>query len=338
MLKIQSDFPLYRSNTFGIHALAEFYTDIHTNEDLVELADSDIFDRTDHLILGGGSNILFTRNYRGLIIHPAISSFEITDDDNRYASVRVGSGVVWDSLVEWAITKNLGGIENLSGIPGTVGASPIQNIGAYGTEVKDAISHVEGFDLKEKDFRTFTADACKFGYRTSLFKESMKNRFVVCYVTFRLTKPPHKLVTHYGTIEEELKKYPQITIATVRKAVLAIRNSKLPDPMKIGNAGSFFKNPVVKNDLANDIKKTHPAAPVYPAGNDRSKLSAAWLIDQAGCKGLRIGNAATHLNQPLVLVNLGGATGKEILELAAYVKNKVAEMFDIQLEEEVNIV
>jgi UDP-N-acetylmuramate dehydrogenase len=338
MTKIQPNYSLQNLNTFRIEAVADYFTEINTVDDLPGLTETEIFSQTSHLILGTGSNILFAQDYKGLVIHPALEGIEVLNEDTDTLSVRVGSGVVWDRFVEYAVEHHWGGVENLSGIPGTVGASPIQNIGAYGTEVKDIITNVEGYDLDLKAFKSYNNHACKFGYRTSLFKEELKNRFIVCYVTFRLTKPPHKLETSYGTVEKELQNHTDRSIATMRKVICAIRNSKLPDPAKVGNAGSFFKNPVIENTVLVKLRKLHPALPGYPFTDDSSKLSAAWLIEQAGCKGLQLGNAATHRDQPLVVINMGGATGKEILRLSVYIKNKVLKMFGIQLEEEVNIV
>jgi UDP-N-acetylmuramate dehydrogenase len=336
-LDIQANFPLDSLNTFGISANADYFLRVRSTDILPELAKSALFKNSDHFILGGGSNILFTQHYHGFIIHPEIPGIEIVEEDDRHAVVKVASGVIWDDFVKWTMEQNLAGVENLSGIPGKIGASPIQNIGAYGVEVKDVIVQVDGYDLETQNFKTFENNSCNFGYRSSIFKTSMKNRFVVCYVTFRLTKPPHTLITHYGSIEQELAKCGKRTIRAVRDCVLSIRNAKLPDPGKTGNAGSFFKNPVIGQAIAEKLNKKYPSLPVYPVNESTVKLSAAWLIEEAGCKGLHLGRAATHRNQPLVLINLGEATGKEILKLSRYIQEKVFTVFGVRLEEEVII-
>jgi UDP-N-acetylmuramate dehydrogenase len=338
MNQIQSDFPLQQYNTFGIIANTAFYTEIDLVAQIPELIETEIFIKMPHLILGGGSNILFTQNFPGLTIRSRIAGFELIDEDKEYVYLRVGSGMIWDEFVAVAIENNWGGIENLSGIPGTIGASPIQNIGAYGAEAKDVVIKVEGFDFEQKTFETLDNASCNFGYRTSFFKEKLKNRFLVCYVTFRLKKAPHLLITNYGAIGKELEKYTEKNISTIRKAVCAIRNSKLPDPAVIGNAGSFFKNPTVEKDQAEELKNNYPTIPTYPVAEGSLKLSAAWLIDQAGCKGIQQGKAASHKDQPLVLVNLGGATGNNILELAQFIEKRVHDVFGVKLEKEVNIV
>jgi UDP-N-acetylmuramate dehydrogenase len=338
MIKIQRNFCLDRYNTFRISVMAENFIEVHSIDDIEKLMQSVIFKTNSHFILGGGSNILFTKDYEGLVIHPSITGIESVEVYDEYEYFRVGSGVVWDDFVAYAVEKDRSGIENLSGIPGMVGASPIQNIGAYGKEVKDVITKVEGFDLGAGTFKSYSNEECRFGYRTSLFKETMRNEFLVCYVTFRLKKPPHILDASYGTLEQELLKYPDRNISTVRLAVRSIRNLKLPDPQKIGNAGSFFKNPVIQRNAAEKLRKQHPSLPLYPAGDETMKLSAAWLIDEAGCKGLHLGKAATHRDQPLVLINLGGAKGNEILKLSHYIQDKVDKLFGIRLEEEVNVV
>ncbi len=338
MNQIQSDFALQHSNTFGIIASTAFYTEIDSLVQIPELIETEIFKKMPHLILGEGSNMLFTQNFSGLTLRSRITGFEKVDEDKEYVHIRVGSGTIWDEFVAIAIENSWGGIENLSGIPGTVGASPIQNIGAYGVEVKDIVVKVEGYDFDQKTFKTFDNASCNFGYRTSYFKENLKNKFLVCYVTFRLKKAPHLLMTTYGAIEKELAKYPEKSISTIRNAVCAIRNAKLPDPAVLGNAGSFFKNPTIDVGQAEELKKSYPTIPTYPAADNRVKLSAAWLIDQAGCKGITQGQVASHKEQPLVLINLGGATGEEVLALAQFIEKRVYDVFGVMLEKEVNIV
>jgi UDP-N-acetylmuramate dehydrogenase len=338
MLQIQSDFPLKSYNTFGITASTAFYTEIEAVSQLSELIGKKMFNKLPLLFLGEGSNLLFTQNFNGITIRSIIRGVEVIGENSTDFFVRVGSGMIWDDFVVHAIENNWGGIENLSGIPGTVGASPIQNIGAYGVEVKDVIENVEGYDFSTSSFIEYDNPACKFGYRSSLFKEKLKNQFLICYVTFRLQKPPHTLRTDYGVIGKELDKYHEKNISNIRKAVCAIRNAKLPDPARLGNAGSFFKNPIVEISRAEKLKIDNPTIPIYHASEDRVKLSAAWLIDQAGCKGISLGRVASHKDQPLVLVNLGGATGEEVLELARFIEQRVHDVFGVTLEKEVNIV
>lgn len=337
MAVIKSDFSLTAFNTFNISVKADHYCRVTSAKDLEELCSTPIFRQNEPLILGGGSNILFTHDYPGLVIHPLFKGLEITEESASDVCIRAGAGMIWDDLVAWAVSHDYGGIENLSGIPGNVGASPIQNIGAYGTEVAQVIERVEGYDLRSGKWRSFSNAECAFSYRNSLFKTAHKNSFLVSHVWFRLTKPPHNLVTHYGNIEATLEKKER-TLASMREIILGIRHSKLPDVKELGNAGSFFKNPVVPASRIQTFKQDYPEAPVYPAEKGMMKLSAAWLIDQAGLKGFRMGNAGTHEKQALVLVNLGHAEGKEILALSEWIREKVKSKFGVELEPEVNII
>jgi UDP-N-acetylmuramate dehydrogenase len=338
MPDIKTNYSLQTLNTFGVEAYASYFCKI-ANPSEIELLVADPFflcNKHKLLILGGGSNLLFTSNYKGLVIQSGITGIETIHDSADEVLLRVGSGVEWDDLVAYAVEHQFGGIENLSGIPGNVGASPVQNIGAYGCEVEQVIEKVEAFHLEQKKWLEFKHDECDFAYRNSTFKRKYLNRLFVSHVQFRLKKVPHQLITHYGKVEEELIAFPQPTIANVREVVLKIRNSKLPDPQKIGNAGSFFKNPVIDLDQARVLTRMYPAIPNYPAG-EKCKLSAAWLIDQSGLKGYQLGNAATHINQPLVIINKGNATGKEIADLAHHIQKVVLAKFNIKLEPEVNI-
>lgn len=337
-MHIKTNYSLRTLNTFGVETKADYYVDIHSDEDLEKLSVHELLTNNSILILGGGSNILFTGDFRGLVIHPKFMGIEQIDEDERSVIVRAGSGVIWDDFVRHAVNYGWGGVENLSIIPGNVGASPIQNIGAYGVEVKEVIEKVEGFHLSKRIFSDYSGSDCQFGYRTSIFKHELKNDFLITHVTFRLLKPPHVLSTGYGAVEEKLRTYHERSISAVREVITEIRNAKLPDPDKIGNAGSFFKNPVIQNDMASDLKKRFPDIPLYPAENSNSKLSAAWLIDKVRCKGIRKGNAGTHDKQPLVLINLGNATGNEIIQLAEYIRKKVEKKFGVRLESEVNII
>jgi len=337
MIEIKENFGLLPYNTFRIDVKARYFVEIEDEEDISELIHVDFFRNKDRLILGGGSNILFTKNFEGLIIHPVMKGMNLMEDTEEDVIIRVGSGVEWDVFVEYAVTRNWGGIENLSNIPGNVGASPVQNIGAYGREVKDVIEKVEGVLLSDGKLLNFTNSQCKFGYRNSIFKSELKNDFLISGVTFRLKKPPHFITTHYHPIEEELLKYENRDINSIRKIICDVRQIKLPQVDKIGNAGSFFKNPIVSVDVADKIQTDFIGVPVYRVDDTTVKLSAAWLIEKAGCKGLRRGNAGTYAKQPLVLINLGNAQGKEILETGLFIQQKVFNKFGVKLEPEVNI-
>jgi len=338
MLDLKTNFSLKQYNTFGIDVSAEFFTEIFTTDDINELIASDIFTKHPRLILGGGSNILFTKDYRGLIIHSRIRGIETIEENKDFVYLRVGSGEIWDELVEYSVSKGWGGLENLSAIPGHVGASPIQNIGAYGVEVKDVINEVQGIDLVKGQTLLFTNSDCEFAYRNSIFKQKFKNDFLLTHVVFKLKKFPHTLATGYGQVEKALSKEKEKTISVMRKIICEIRNSKLPDVKTIGNAGSFFKNPIVSSAIADELKSKISDIPLFRASDGKYKLSAAWLIEKAGYKGIQLGNAGSYKHQPLVLINLGNAEGKEIVNLADFIKNKVNELFGVNLETEVNII
>ncbi|PKP35993.1 MAG: UDP-N-acetylenolpyruvoylglucosamine reductase, partial [Bacteroidetes bacterium HGW-Bacteroidetes-15] len=288
-------------------------------------------------ILGGGSNILFTSHFDGAIIHPAIDGIEVVSEDDLSVVIKVGAGVEWDSLVEHVVNKGLGGLENLSLIPGNVGASPIQNIGAYGVEVKDCIEKVEGIYISSLKPFALSKDECNFGYRDSIFKNDLKGKVVVTHVTYKLSKNP-VLITHYGNLDSELEKLGGKTLATVRQAVINVRNSKLPDPAVLGNAGSFFKNPMVDISVVEELQKDYEKVPFYPVSESYVKLPAGWLIEQCGWKGKKYGNVGVHKDQALVIVNYGGANGKEVIDLAHKVRHSVMEKFNVSLEMEVNVV
>jgi UDP-N-acetylmuramate dehydrogenase len=337
MIEIKENFRLLPYNTFRIDVKANYFIELKKEEEIQELFSKDILKKNKLFILGGGSNVLFTQDFKGLVIHPLLTGVEIVDESEEDISIRVGCGVIWDEFVEYAVAKNWGGIENLSNIPGSVGASPVQNIGAYGREAKDVIEKVDGVMLSSGKPLSFTNSMCKFGYRNSIFKSAFRNDFMISRVTFRLKKPPHKLITHYNPIERELLNYEIKGIDSIRKIITEVRNSKLPQVEKIGNAGSFFKNPIVPFHIAEKIRLDYEDAPVYSMDPKNVKLSAAWLIDRSGCKGLQHGNAGTYDKQPLVLVNLGNATGQEILDHSKFIQQKVYEKFDVHLEPEVNI-
>lgn len=328
---------LKQMNTFGIDAQAKLLSRIqdvsHLESVLEQHSEESIF------ILGGGSNILFTNNFEGLILKNEIKGFKIIEETDDFAIVESGAGENWHEFVMKCIGQNLGGIENLSLIPGNVGASPMQNIGAYGVEIKDVFEYLDAFHLKEKEMHRFNADECKFGYRESIFKNSLKGQYFICKVAFRLSKK-HVLNTSYGAIEKELQEMQisKPTIKDVSNAVIKIRQSKLPDPNEIGNAGSFFKNPVVPIDILSNIQKKYPDVPHYPAPNDKVKLAAGWLIEKAGWKGRTFENRyGVHKHQALVLVNYNQSKGEEILQLSNQIIRDVEDKFNITLNREVNI-
>ncbi len=325
-------------NTFGIDAKADFFSRFDTIDQLIEILDTDIFKQQKRLILGGGSNILFTRNFEGLVLLnrlKGISKKQISDDEYL---VTAASGEVWHHLVTFALSQNLGGVENLSLIPGRVGASPIQNIGAYGVELKDVFDHLTALDLENGNTKIFNKEECAFGYRDSYFKNSGKNKYIILEVTFKLSTK-HQLNTSYGTIEQELQKLQlKPTIQNISTAVCSIRKSKLPNPQEIGNAGSFFKNPVISLNLFESLKKSYPDIPGYPTQKDNEiKTAAGYFIEKCGLKGYRDGNAGIHQKQALVLVNYGNATGNEIYDLSCKIINQVKTTFGVLLEREVNI-
>jgi len=291
------------------------------------------------LILGGGSNILFTQNIKGLVLKNEISGIEKIREDNEHVYIKAGAGVNWHHLVIHCIENNWAGLENLSLIPGNVGASPMQNIGAYGVEIKDVFHELDAFHINDQQLLTFNVDDCEFGYRESVFKRKYKNEFIITSVTYRLNKIP-VFNTSYGAIEQELEKMgiKELSIKAISQAVINIRSSKLPDPAQIGNAGSFFKNPEIEKSQYQQLKTTFPAIVGYDLPNGNVKLAAGWLIEQCGWKGYREGDAGCHNRQALVLVNYGNATGEQVYSLSEKIINSVKEKFNVILEREVNTI
>ncbi len=337
MFSLSHNVQLKNYNTFGIDAVARYFLAIESPDDLIDFFSvNQDFLNEERLILGGGSNLLFTGDFNGLIIHPVISGINVLAETNETVEIEVGAGEVWDEFVATCVDKGWGGTENLSLIPGKVGAVPVQNIGAYGVEAKSIIVKVNGIDLVNLERKSLIADECKFGYRNSLFKNELKGRFIVTSVVFRLSKKPSFVLT-YSVLKAEMAKYKEVNLKSVRSAVIAIRESKLPDPAMIGNAGSFFKNPVVPEKLAGQITERYPKVPVFAEGEGRIKIPAGWLIEKAGWKGKTYGNAGIWDNQALVLINRGEATGKEIFELSEKIRKDVSDKFGILLEPEVNI-
>ncbi|MGK0137582.1 MAG: UDP-N-acetylmuramate dehydrogenase [Algoriphagus sp.] len=326
-------------NTFGLEASAKYFTEINSVTQLLEVIENDVFKENHLMIIGGGSNILLTKNFDGLVVKNNILGIEQTSTNEDEVILKVGSGESWHSLVLYAVKKGLGGIENLSLIPGSVGAAPMQNIGAYGVEIKDVFVSLEALNLKSKKRTSFNHASCEFGYRESIFKHAEKGNYFISHVFFRLQKKP-RLKLDYGAIKDTLKEHniEQPTIKDVSDAVIKIRQSKLPDPAKIGNSGSFFKNPVISLIQFNELKKAYPEIPSYPVDKSHVKVPAGWLIEQAGWKGKTFGQIGVHKNQALVLVNYGGGNGAEIKALSENIQTSVTEKFGIILQAEVNII
>ncbi|PTN08130.1 UDP-N-acetylmuramate dehydrogenase [Mangrovibacterium marinum] len=338
MIRFSENFPLKSYNTFGLEAKARYFFEFTEAEDLPYfLANFPDWEKLPLLLLGGGSNLLFVDDFDGLVLHANIPGIQQIREDRNHVWLEVGAGEEWDRFVAYCVHHWLGGLENLSLIPGNVGAAPVQNIGAYGVEVGNYIDLVKGFDLKTFEEYEIPGAECQFAYRDSIFKNQLKGRFVVTSVVFRLDKfMEYKL--DYGDLRAEVEKRGGENIHAVREAVIAIRESKLPDPQKVGNGGSFFKNPIVGADVADSLKNEFPAIPVYPTGDGKCKLAAGWMIDQCGWKGYREGDAGVHPQQALVLVNYGKATGKQIAALAMQIEQSVADRFGVLLEPEVNFI
>jgi UDP-N-acetylmuramate dehydrogenase len=333
---IEQDKNLKPFNTFGISVKADHFACFSSTEELKTLLTE--FKDKPLLILGGGSNVLFTQDFHGIVLRNEIRGFEVPEETDDHVIVKAGAGEVWHEFVMRCIEKGFTGIENLSLIPGSVGASPMQNIGAYGVEIKDVFDHLEAYHIPTGEVHTFRKEDCAFGYRESVFKNKVKGQYVILSVAFRLSKKP-SINKSYGAIESELEKMgvTEPTIRDISNAVIAIRSSKLPDPKVIGNAGSFFKNPVVEAEVAERILNNYPEAPVYPAENGKKKLAAGWLIEKAGWKGKTLDNYGVHKLQALVLVNYGGATGKQVYDLSTEIIRDIETKFGVTLEREVNI-
>ena len=339
-MTIQQNVDLLPYNTFGIQATAKYFTTIKSVEEAQRLFTTEVFKREKHLILGGGSNILLTKDFDGLVAKVQIVGKQILHEDDSCITLRVGAGENWHAFVMYCVERNYGGVENLSLIPGTVGAAPMQNIGAYGVEIKKNILSVEAVEISTSDVRYFDNQACKFGYRDSTFKQELKDKFLITSVTLKLTKRDHDFNISYGSIDETLKQLgsEKLSVNAISDAVIYIRSHKLPDPSRIGNAGSFFKNPSIQADLMDFIKKDFPSLPSYPSTDGLVKIPAAWLIEQCGWKGKTFDNIGVHQHQALVLVNYGGGKGEKIWELAMKIKESVKEKFNITLQPEVNVI
>jgi UDP-N-acetylmuramate dehydrogenase len=340
MIQIEENINLKPFNTFGIAVNARYFSKVSTLEELLELTQTPIFKNEKRIILGGGSNILFTSDFDGLVIKTDFKGIEVIDESDEVVIIRVQSGELWHDLVLHCVNRQWGGIENLSLIPGTVGASPIQNIGAYGVELKDVLKEVEGIDLTNGEKLTFNNSECAFGYRDSIFKHQLKEKIFISSITLSLTKKNHLYNTTYGAIADTLKamNVHEVNIQSISDAVIQIRKNKLPDPTLLGNAGSFFKNPVISFTHYQSLQKTFPTIPGYHSVNQEVKVPAGWLIEQCGWKGKRINHVGVHAQQALVIVNYGNANGKEIFDLAQQIISSVKQKFYITLTPEVNII
>ena len=336
MSNIKHNISLKPFNTFGIDVQTELFVEVNTVDELKQILQNNT---QKNLILGGGSNMLFTKNFDGLVIKNNIKGIETINENNQEIILKVGAGEIWHDFVMNCVAKNYAGIENLSLIPGTVGASPMQNIGAYGVEVKDTIIGVEALNKSTFQLELFTNTACEFEYRSSVFKTTLKDKYFITSVTFSLSKKP-TINSSYGAINDELNNMKVVnpTIQDISRAVINIRSSKLPNPKEIGNSGSFFKNPVVSILKKNVLLEKYPSMPHYLQNDGTFKIAAGWLIETCGWKGKRIGNYGVHTKQALVLVNYGGATGEQIYNLSEEIIHSVKSTFDIELEREVNIV
>ena len=336
-MNIKKDFSLKNYNTFRTDAYANYFVECETIDELKQVLKKSEFKEKSRLVIGGGSNLLFTSDYQGVVIYPNIKGIEKIKENDSRVYIKAFCGENWDQFVEFCVDRNYGGVENLSLIPGKVGAVPIQNIGAYGVEAKDSIVRIEALEIKSGRIKRFTKEECKFGYRDSIFKNVYKNKYIIIAVIFELSKNP-ELVTDYGTITKELSKYKQKNLKTIREIIIKIRKSKLPDPEEIGNAGSFFKNPVVNRKKFLEIKDNYPDMPFYTLSDNSIKIPAGWMIEECGWKGKHEGAVGVYEKQALILVNFGDASGKEIYELSQKIKSDVYNRFSILLEEEVEII
>lgn len=341
MIHLQENIDLTKLNTFGLHCNARYFVSIQHAEQLKALLELDFLQKQTKLVLGGGSNLLFTKEiFEGLVIKNEIKGIEILKETDDHCWLKVGAGEGWHDFVLYCVERQLGGVENLSLIPGSVGAAPMQNIGAYGVEVKDVIESVTAFDFEKGNYHDFTNQECAFGYRESYFKNEGKNRYFITHVCFKLSKRNHVFKTEYGAIKELLTKMNinELSLKAISDAVIAIRQSKLPDPTQIGNAGSFFKNPTIALEQYEILKQKHTTIPMFAVDAKHVKVPAAWLIEQSGWKGKTFDKVGVHTQQALVLVNYGLGKGKDILELATKIQASVESNFGIKLHMEVNIV
>ncbi len=334
---LNSNFSLLAYNTFGIDVKADYFIEYNSVDDLQTVLQSEIVLSNKMFHIGGGSNLLFMNDFSGVILHSVIQNIDVISETHSNVFLEVGAGVVWDDFVAYCVQNGWGGVENLSLIPGEVGASAVQNIGAYGVEVQDVIIDVKVVDINSGSPIVFSASECKYGYRDSIFKNEQKGNYIITSVVFKLEKSPiFKL--NYQHLEDEVLKKGNINLNSIRQTIIEVRESKLPDPKLLGNAGSFFMNPVISKEQFFILQKKYPNIPNYTVSDTLEKIPAGWLIDQCGWKGKQIGNAGVHDKQALVLVNRGGATGAEIVHLAEQIQASVNQKFGIVLHAEVNYI
>ncbi|WP_375238645.1 UDP-N-acetylmuramate dehydrogenase [Aurantibacter sp.] len=336
-MTIQHNISLKPYNTFGLDVQAKQFVSISNTNELIDVLKA--YPNTEKLLLGGGSNMLLTQDIEKLVIHLNLKGKTEISKTEHHFLIEANAGENWHEFVLWSINKGFGGLENMSLIPGNVGTSPIQNIGAYGVELKDTFVSCKVLNIENLEVEEFTNEQCKFGYRNSIFKNESKGKYIILSVIFKLTHNTHNLKVDYGAIKDELaqKNISNPSVKDVSNAVIAIRQSKLPDPKEIGNSGSFFKNPIIQKEIFNKLLTNFPKAPSYKVSETEVKIPAGWLIETAGFKGKTFGNYGVHKKQALVLVNYGGATGTEILELSKLIQETVKRIFDIEIEAEVNI-
>ena len=337
-MNIQKNYSLLPHNTFGMDVKASVFMEYESVEELKDLLGQSSLVEGTWLHIGGGSNLLFTKDYPGMILHSAIKGFEVVGENEEEVLVRAGAGEVWDDFVAYAVEKGWYGAENLSLIPGEVGASAVQNIGAYGVEAKDLIVKVETIEVATGKERVFENEECGYAYRESVFKHALKGKYIVTHVIYRLSKKASYRLD-YGNVRSELEKRGcELTLENVRQTIIDIRESKLPDPQVQGNAGSFFMNPIVPRPLFEELLSQYPSMPFYEVDAERVKIPAAWMIDQCGWKGKQLGRAGVHNKQALVLVNCGGATGQEIIALSEEIQRSVLDKFGVRISPEVNFI
>ena len=337
-MEITANFSLKNHNTFGIEAKAKQFVSVHSVAELKTVLQENSSQKK--FILGGGSNMLLTQDIDALVIHVDLKGKKIIEENDDYVLAEAQAGENWHEFVLWTIGQDFGGLENMSLIPGNVGTTPIQNIGAYGTEIKDTFFYCEALNIKTLEVKKFTKEECKFGYRESIFKNEAKDQYIITSVVFKLTKQKHKINISYGDIAAELTKREIVvpTLIDISNAIITMRQSKLPDPKELGNSGSFFKNPIIPKSDFERIHLLHPEMPSYTVSETEVKVPAGWLIEKAGFKGKRFGDAGIHKNQALVLVNYGNATGQDILNVSKDIQKTVKALFDIEIEAEVNII
>ncbi|MDR1644337.1 MAG: UDP-N-acetylmuramate dehydrogenase [Tannerellaceae bacterium] len=337
-MKIEEHYPLEKYNSFRLPVKTRWFIEYENEEELVRILRDEYFRACNSIVIGSGSNLLFLGDYNGIILHSAIKGIALTEETGETVRLRIGAAEVWDDVVAYAVDRQWYGIENLSGIPGECGGTAVQNIGAYGAEIKNVIEAVEAYNQHTCEKQVFSQEECRYAYRQSRFKEEGKDPYIITHIRIRLSKTP-QFALHYGDMKEQLTaRYPEVTLANVRRTILAIRREKLPDPDKFGNAGSFFMNPLVSVRQWEALREKYPAIPSFPAGQGRVKIPAAWLIEQCGFKGRSLGEAGVYAKQALVLINLGRADGQDIALLAEAIREAVARRFDIELMPEVKYI